>query len=44
MGYLGVSFWGQSLWADEAMRKLEHEIHSILFPTVPFLQSLKPPE
>jgi hypothetical protein len=23
--------------ADEAMRKLEHEIHSILFPTVPFL-------
>ena len=36
VGYWDISFWDQCLWADEAMRKLEHEIHSILFPTVPF--------
>jgi hypothetical protein len=37
MAYWDISFWDQCLWPDEAMRKLEHEIHSILFPTVPFL-------
>jgi hypothetical protein len=37
MGYWDISFWGQCLWADEATVKREHEIHSIIFPTVQFL-------
>jgi hypothetical protein len=37
MVYFDISFWDQSLLADEAMVKLENEIHSILFPTVQFL-------
>jgi len=37
MMYWDISFWDQCLWADDAMQKLEHQIHSILFPTVKFL-------
>jgi hypothetical protein len=35
MGYWDICFWHQCLWVGES--KLEQEIHSILFPTVPFL-------
>jgi hypothetical protein len=30
MGYWGISFWGHCLWPDDATKKLEHEIHSIV--------------
>jgi hypothetical protein len=37
MMYWDISFWGHCLWSDDAMVKLEHEIHLILFPTMQFL-------
>jgi hypothetical protein len=43
MGYWGISFWGHCLWPDDATKKLEHEIHSILFPAVQFLPPPNPP-
>jgi hypothetical protein len=50
MAYFDISFLDHCLLIDDAMVKLEHEIHLILFPTVQFLwqdycraNSLDPP-
>ncbi len=37
MMYWDISFWDHCLWSDDAMQKLERDIHSILFPRVEFL-------
>ncbi|MFC1551014.1 hypothetical protein ACFL6P_00475 [Candidatus Latescibacterota bacterium] len=36
IGYYGISFWGQGLWANEKMIELEEKIHKILFPGYEF--------
>ena len=37
MMYWDITFWDFCLWSDEEMVSLEHSIHEILFPAIPFL-------
>ena len=34
MGYYDVTFWGHALWVDDAMKRLEAQIHDILAPNL----------
>lgn len=36
MGYLDISYWDHALYADDAMKAREREIHAALFPSFPF--------
>jgi hypothetical protein len=35
MAYLDITFFDWFVWSDEAMQKLEQDIHAVLFPDVP---------
>lgn len=36
MAYLDISYWDHALYADDAMKAREREIHAALFPSFPF--------
>lgn len=35
IGYWGIAFWDWCLWSDEPLKKLDKQLHNLLFPTLP---------